>query len=369
MQKIIRSLVTTLVLLCFGLLPRVQAVVPPPDGGYPNFTTAEGQNALFSLTENAGYNTAVGWYSLFANIDGNHNTAVGAGALALNTGDNNTATGTSALLLNDTGTSNTANGAFALFSNTTGNSNTAIGDNALTANVDGYGNIAIGPSSMVNNVGGNLNIVVGALSGGNLINGVSNIYIGTLVAPSTDETATIRIADNALPVPGANSRVFIGGISNSYVGAGNAPVVINGAGQLGTLPSSSRFKKDIQSMDKSSEVIYSLRPVTFHYKGDETNTACSGLIAEEVAKVEPSLILLDEEGKPQTVRYEQINAMLLNEFLKEHRELAELKSIVVEQRKGIEAMAAQLKEQAAQIQKVSAQIETSKPAPQVVNNP
>src|SRR5262249_19165080 len=153
-----------------------------------------------------------------------------------------------------------------------------------------FGNVAIGKDSMTNNVNGSLNTVVGESSGGNLVNGFGNIYIGALTAPSADENATIRIADNALPIPGTNSQVFIAGITGSTVGAGSSPVVINAVGQLGTLVSSARFKKDIESMDRTSEVIYSLRPVTFHYKGDETNTACSGLIAEEVAKVEPSLI-------------------------------------------------------------------------------
>ena len=148
-----------------------------------------------------------------------------------------------------------------------------------------------------------------------------------------------------------------------------APVVVSDAGQLGTVASSERFKKDIRTMEKASEAILSLRPVTFHYKSDSKGTPQFGLIAEEVAKVNPALVLPDKEGKPYTVRYDAVNAMLLNEFLKGHREVAELKSTVAEQRKGMEAMAVQLKQQAAQIQKVSAQLEASKPAPQVVNNP
>jgi len=127
-----------------------------------------------------------------------------------------------------------------------------------------------------------------------------------------------------------------------------------------------RFKNDITTMGKASEDILSLEPVTFHYKSDETKTPQFGLIAEEVAKVNRGLVLPDEEGKPYTVRYDAVNAMLLNEFLKEHREVTELKSTVAEQRKGMEAMAAQLKEQASQIQKVRAQLDASKPAPQVV---
>ena len=146
---------------------------------------------------------------------------------------------------------------------------------------------------------------------------------------------------------------------------------IDADGKLGTTTSSQRFKDQIESMDGVSEGLYSLRPVTFCYKKeiDPAGTSQFGLVAEDVEKVNPDLVARDKEGKPYSVRYDQVNAMLLNEFLKEHREVAELKSTVAEQRKGMEAMAAQLKEQAAQIQKVSAQLEASKPAPQVVNNP
>ena len=150
--------------------------------------------------------------------------------------------------------------------------------------------------------------------------------------------------------------------------ATTAPVIVSADGQLGTIASSERFKKDIATMEKASEAILSLRPVTFHYKTDTKGTPQFGLIAEEVAKVNPALVLPDKEGKPYTVRYDAVNAMLLNEFLKEHRKVAELKSTVAEQRKGMEAMAAQLKEQAAQIRKVSARLEASKPAPQTVKN-
>ena len=167
--------------------------------------------------------------------------------------------------------------------------------------------------------------------------------------------------------------MFVAGIDGSTVGASNAPVLINPNGQLGTGVSSARFKKDIDPMGKTSEAIFSLKPVTFHYKGDETNIPQFGLIAEEVAKVNPALILVDKEGKPYSVRYEQVNAMLLNEFLKEHRKVEKLQddfqNTVAQQQKEIRALTTQLKEQGAQIQKVSAQIQTNKPALQMVVNP
>ena len=166
-------------------------------------------------------------------------------------------------------------------------------------------------------------------------------------------------------------------VSNScYIGqifgttsSGGIGVFINSDGKLGTTTSSRRFKEEIQPMDKTSEAILALKPVTFHYKSDNTSTPQFGLIAEEVADINPDLVVRDEKGEIYTVRYDAVNAMLLNEFLKEHREIADLKSTVAEQRKGMETMAVQLKEQAAQIQKVSAQLEASKPATQVVNNP
>jgi predicted ribosome quality control (RQC) complex YloA/Tae2 family protein len=140
-------------------------------------------------------------------------------------------------------------------------------------------------------------------------------------------------------------------------------------GQLATVVSSERFKKDIATMEKASEIILSLRPVTFHYKTDTKDTPQFGLIAEEVAKVNPALVLPDKEGKPYTVRYDAVNAMLLNEFLKEHRKNEEQQATIAQLKSGMEALTATVKEQAAQIQKVRAQLEASKPAPQVVNNP
>ena len=156
-------------------------------------------------------------------------------------------------------------------------------------------------------------------------------------------------------------------------------VRIGNDGKLGTVVSSRRFKHDVKPMDKASEAILALKPVTFHYNSDATNTPRFGLIAEEVAEVSPDLVICDKEGKPLSVRYEDLNVMLFNEFLKEHKKveeqatkidkqhatIAELKSTVAQQQKGMEVLTAQLKEQAAQIQRVSAQLEVSKPAPQV----
>jgi hypothetical protein len=356
---------------CLGLLPHVGAVSPAPDGCYPNFTTAEGCDALNLLTTGAG-NTGLGWRSLFLDNTGSFNTAVGGGALVLNNADANTAVGAAALLLNTSGTqntavgtnalvyndnggANTANGAFALFSNTSGGANVAMGWNALLRNDNGSENVAIGEESLVNNVSGGVNTVVGAMAGANIQVGSNNVYIGWAVDANGpfDESDTIRIGRS----PNAASpalHCFIGGIA---AGGATANVQVDPAtGELLQVVSSARYKENIKPMDKASEAIFALKPVTFRYKKklDAKGIPQFGLVAEEVARVNPDLVILDRESRPDSVRYEEVNAMLLNEFLKEHREVQELK-------KQVAALTAGL-------QKMSAQLEASKPAPQVVNN-
>jgi hypothetical protein len=384
----------TLALAYEGLISEVPAVVPPPDGGYPGFNTAEGQKALFSITTGVG-NTAIGGLSLFSDTDGSFNTALGAGTLLFNLGNQNTgdgnrntAVGTAALLNNTSGSSNTADGTVALFSNIQGVFNTAIGDGALFSNTNGDNNTAVGAGALQNavssvsnsvfgfdagfNITGNDNVAVGANAGGGITGGNlnvcvgggagnngftfnNNIYIGHDVNPPGPgtESNTIRIGALGFGI----AACFIQGI----VGAPNFADTVKidpATGQLGDQPSSVRFKKDIDSMGKASEAIFSLRPVTFHYKNDTIKTPQFGLIAEEVAKVDPALIGVDKEGKPYCVQYDKINAMLLNEFLKEHCKTEE-------QQKEIDALKAELKEQRALIQKVSARFETSRSAVQL----
>jgi hypothetical protein len=200
--------------------------------------------------------------------------------------------------------------------------------------------------------------------------GSSNTALGSQAGENVVTASDVTCIGAYVGGVDVSHTTWIGNVYGHATQSGTtAPVVVSDGGQLATVVSSERFKKDIATMEKTSEAILSLRPVTFHYKTDTKGIPQFGLIAEEVAKVNPALVLPDKEGKPFTVRYDAVNAMLLNEFLKEHREVAELRSTVAEQRKGMEAMAAQLKEQAAQIQKVSAQLEAKKPAPQVVNNP
>jgi len=304
-----------------------QAVSPPPDGGYPNQTTAEGENALFSLT----------------------------------TGDHNTAIGFSALFSTTTGYSNIANGAYALYENTTGRYNTANGDSALSNNITGDYNTAVGGIALASIVAGSNNTALGYLAGNNLSTGSNNIDIGN--AGVENDAGIIRIGTN-----GTQMATFIAGIKGTPI-AGVA-VGITTDGQLGVRASSARFKSEIKSMDKASAAILSLKPVTFHYKKDldPKEIPQFGLVAEDVAKVAPELVTCDADGKPFTVRYEEVNAMLLNEFLKEHCSVQELKTSVAQQQAQIQALTAALKAQAAHIQKVSDQLGTRAPASRVVSN-
>ena len=307
------------------------------------------------------FNTATGVAALFQNTTGNNNTAAGYWALSgsgtnsFNTGNNNTASGFEALLSNTTGNGNTATGTKALFHNTTGSNNTANGINAMFLNTIGNGNIAEGRGALGDNTTGSFNLAVGFGAGANLTTGSNNIDIGALGVAG--ESNTMRIGTVK------QTATFITGIRGNATSNANAvPVVIDSAGQLGTISSSRRFKDEMKPMDNTSEAILGLKPVTFHYKTDKQNTPQFGLIAEEVAKVDPNLVVRDEKGEIYTVRYEAVNAMLLNEFLKEHSQVQQLKATVAQQQKQIEALTAT-------VQKVSDQVALSKAAPKLVANP
>jgi hypothetical protein len=331
-----------------------------------SFNTANGALALES--NGGSNNTAIGASSLQNNTTGNFNMASGFQALHQNTtGELNTANGGNALEKNTTGNSNTANGAGALPRNTTGVDNTASGVAALYFNTTGFTNTANGVGALVNNTTGSGNVALGFLAGKNATTGSGNVYIGTEI----------------LGVAGESNACYIASVFGQTSVSG-VPVLINSDNKLGTATSSARFKRDIHDMDKSSEALFALKPVTFRYKKelDPQGIQQWGLVAEEVGKVNPDLIVRDKEGKPYSVRYDQVNAMLLNEFLKEHKKVEEqqatieqLKSsaarqeaINAQQQKGMEALVATVEEQAALIQKVSAQLEVNKAAPQTVLN-
>ena len=314
-----------------------------------NYNTASGVGAL-EFNNIGNYNTASGASALYANTTGVYNTASGASALSSNTGSFNTASGASALYANTTGAYNTANGFAALGYNTTGSFNTADGLFALENNTTGSNNVAIGTSA-----------------GTNLTTGSGNIDIGN--AGVAAESNTIRIG-------ASQSRAFVAGVRNAVV-PGGAAVYAAANGQLGTNPSSERFKHEISDMGQRSEGILALRPVSFRYQKelDANQVAQFGLLAEEVAKVDPDLVVRDEKGELYSVRYEAVNAMLLNEFLKEHRTVQEQEAIIAHLKSAVskqEATAAQQQKQiealTAGLQKVSAQLEVSKAAPETVLN-
>ena len=396
-----------IILTFFSLVaagPNAQAVGPEaPDTALAGGNTADGQLALGGLTTGL-YNSAFGIYSLLSNGAANFNTGVGAGTLLANTADENTATGAGALFSNTTGASNTATGAFALFSHISGNGNTAygwhallsdatgqlntavgsaalatenngfngsfntavgagalfsntggdntaIGAGALQDNVDGSDNTGVGLNALLNNSSGSNNVALGRNAGISQTTGSNDIYIGTLVDG----------------VAGENDSCYIGSIFNQLSSRGTA-VFINANNKLGTMTSSKRFKKEIKPMDKASNALFSLNPVTFRYKKeiDPAGISQFELVAEEVEKIDPDLVLRDKEGKAYSVRYDQVNAMLLNEFLKEHRAFVEEQQKVQQQQKEINALKAELKEQRSLIQKVSDRIELRSSASQVV---
>jgi len=417
-------LVIPLVLAGFALLPRAQAETPAegvtPELALPGFNTADGFNALDSLTTGifnsafgaltlednttGSHNTALGGQALRNNIGGSLNTAVGENALVFNTtGGQNMALGQGALANNLTGSNNTAMGFQALnrntvsgntaigfqagFANSTGTDNVAVGFQALVNNTIGSFNVAIGTEALVTNFGAGSNTAVGfsALASGNggsntavgesaLANtgGSNNIALGAGAGLNLNQTGNnfnidignpgVAADANTIRIGNTQTATFIAGISGASAASG-AAVFVTAAGKLGTVTSSARFKDAIKPMDKTSEAILALKPVTFRYKHelDPDGIPQFGLVAEEVEKVNPDLVVRDTGGKVYTVRYEAINAMLLNEFLKEHKTVQEQGATISRLEKQIEALTAGL-------QKVSAQIEASKPAPQTVAN-
>ena len=355
-----------------------------------NNNTAVGTFALYSNTDGFD-NSAFGWGALSNDIHGNANTAIGESALFFNTGDGNTATGFNALRsntagagntatglraleLNDNGIRNTATGVFALNHNTTGggntavgyqalatstaDSNTAVGNDALVANTTGGNNTAVGAGALLNDSIGGFNTALGAGALSNS-NGLGNIGVGA------NAGGNIMGASNVICIGGGMLGADVSNttwISNIYaintISGSTLPVIVSDAGQLGTFSSSERFKKDIATMEKISEAILALRPVTFHYKSDTKSVPQFGLIAEEVAKVNPDLVVRDKDGRPYTVRYDQVNAMLLNEFLKEHRKVEEQQAAIAELQKSFQSRFAEEEKQiaalASGLQKVSA---------------
>jgi trimeric autotransporter adhesin len=440
-------LIVTAVFAWFGLCgtPNIFGVVPAPDGGYPNFNTAEGQNALLGLTTGAA-NTAVGSFSLESVTTGSFNTGVGADTLVLNTGDDNTATGAAALLLNTTGTDNTANGtaalvnnstgsdntavgAFALnsntigeqntangaftlfsntegvqntatgrqalfsnttgsfndatgrnalFSNTTGDSNSATGFAALRANTTGSNNTAVGVVSLFTNITGGGNTAVGTDALSDNTTGDDNTALGQLAGRDITGSGNVCIGEQVFGEAGVDDSTYIRNVNtlsqNFSAGVNNYVTVRLSDGRLGhtAVVSSQRYKEDIKPLDTASHSLYALKPVSFRLKKqfDPSQALGFGLIAEEVEKVDPALVYRNGGGQVESVRYDMVNAMLLNEFLKEHKKVQELEAIVAQQEKSFARQQAQIETLGSCLQKVTTQIEINSTASQMVlNNP
>src|SRR5437763_4632226 len=382
---------------CSGLSAEILAVVPAPDGGDPGNNTAEGTNALFSLTSGID-NTALGFEALFSNTIGDFNTAEGFGALFNNTsGTQNTATGVNALISNTTGSFNTADGVNTLFRNTTGFQNAATGVQALFSNTTGFHNTAAGFQALLSNTTGNhntadgdnalvhdttgiFNTAIGAHALDQNITGSSNVALGFQAGFNIRGSGNVCVGENIVGVAGESNVTRIRNVG-STAQANGVFVTVGAGGKLGFQVSSRRYKDDIKPMDRASEALFALKPVSFRYKQeiDPARSPDFGLIAEDVATVNPDLVARDEEGKIVTVRYQAVNAMLLNEFLKEHKKveeqqasIAELKSTVAQQKNDFQANVAHQQEQiealTAGLQKVSAQLEVSKTAPRVVQS-
>jgi Chaperone of endosialidase len=364
-----------LTLGCFGLSPQARAVCQEgcdlvndntflgDDALLNNSTgpanTAVGSQALLTNVTD-GSNTAVGSNALTFSEDFDFNTAVGASALEFNNADFNTAVGAGAMLFNDTGSNNTAMGFFAAQINIDGSNNAAFGFEALRRNRHGNGNTAVGNLALSFCTGHN-NTAIGESAGSNIDAGSNNILLGS--KGRREDNNTIRIGSER------QTQTFISGISGTTV-AGGVGVFIDSTGKLGTLTSSARYKKNIQPMNRASEKILSLHPVTFEYKEELDPQAIPqfGLVAEDVAKVDPNLVARDDEGKPYTVRYEAVNAMLLNEFLKEHRKVEEQARINQKQEATIAGLKSALEKQAAQLQEVSKRLEAASLPPRLVEN-
>jgi hypothetical protein len=320
--------VIAVLLACFGPAPLAQAVVPAPDGGYPGLNTAEGQNALFSLSTGVA-NVANGWFSLSNNTDGSFNTAVGAGTLLLNIGDQTTGEGIE----------NTAVGAAALLFNTLGSENIAVGAAALLNNIDGSANTAVGVDALTNNTDGQLNVAVGSLALMANTTGAQNTVVGRRALQSnvagSDNTA---MGHQALIDSTGDNNTAVGKNAGDGITSGNNIIAIG---------------FDVSGVSTTN--------------GEVSDSCYIGNIIGAGVDAGTSLsVFVDQDGKlgttalpgTETLPRVQTEAML--------RKIEELQVTVTQQRKGMEILTAQLKEQAAQIRKVSAQLELSKPAPKTV---
>jgi hypothetical protein len=411
-------ILVSLSLLCLEFLPIAEAVNPPPDGGYFGGNTAECENALLSLTTGT-YNTAVGFDSLVLNTAGNFNTGVGAGALLTNVGDpttgdgvENTAIGAGALLSNSPGSRNTAIGAFALFNNiggdfgngslntaigdsallnnTTGSSNIAIGHDALHENTEGFNNMANGNVALYSNTTGYQNTAVGLFALAFNVTGHNTTVLGLQAGYQITGDGNVCIGQGVEGEAGVDDTTYIRNVNtlvqNFSAGVNDYVTVRLTDGRHGhtAVVSSQRYKQDIKPLAAASDALYALRPVSFRLKKefDPMQPLGFGLIAEELEKVNGDLIYRNDKGQAESVRYEMVNAMLLNEFLKQHeafleegrkgkeqdRKIQEQEVTIAQLKKEMETVLVRLKGHDSEIQKVTDQVKNGAAAQFVSSN-
>ncbi|HEX4697264.1 MAG TPA: tail fiber domain-containing protein [Candidatus Udaeobacter sp.] len=363
-------MLSLMVLFITCVAPVAQAVTPPPDGAYPGGNTAEGQNALLNLTS-GGYNAAIGWSSLRSVSIGSFNTAVGAGTLALSNDVGNTAIGAGALLINHGGGLNTATGAFALLFNTVGSFNTATGDSALSGNLVGMDNTANGAAALVVNTTGNENTADGRETLFHNTSGSDNTALGYQAGfNATTGDGNVYIGAGMEGIAGEANHTYVRNVNTTSVsGGGTDTVTVNlTTGLLGHATSSRRYKDDIKAIDNASEALFRLKPVSFRYKKeiDQSRSLNYGLIAEEVAEADPNLAVRDRNGQIDSVRYGAINALLLNEFLKEHQAFVDEQKKVRKLEAALSSLNDRLNEQEAKIERVSACLVLTTATPKLV---
>jgi hypothetical protein len=318
----------------------------------PNGDTVVGELAGGDIGSN---NTALGSTAL-RSASGSQNTAVGAEALTAASGSGNAAMGYAALAFNSTGFANTGVGEAALYINSTGSSNTAVGNSALFNNQTAWSNTAVGTNALTNDTTGSYNTALGAQAGLTISTGDHNIAIGFGASYDTatgsynieignrgqsSDTNVIRIGD-----PVNHTSAYIAGIANTVV-AGSAVVIDPATGQLGTVQSSARYKEGVREMADTSGGLMRLRPVVFHYKQamiDGSKPAQYGLIAEEVAKVYPELVVFGKNGEVESVQYQELPAMLLNEVQKQHRVIQQQEQMIQSLRDDLTAFEAFVKQ-------------------------
>jgi hypothetical protein len=287
-----------------------------PTASDANSNTAAGTDALLNHTSGGSGNTGIGDAALYFNTTGNGNTASGRQALYFNTtGGSNTANGEQTLANNTTGHGNTASGAFALYYNSTGGNNVAVGYNALTTLDAGSNNVALGTNA-----------------GKNLTSGSRDIYIGNDGA--THENNVIRIGQ-------AQRRTFIAGIAKTHTSG--ATVVIRASGQLGVIASSARYKTKIRDLPNLSDRLTQLRPVSYQYK-TEPGVTHYGLIAEEVDKVMPELVVRDEQNRPETVQYHEIIPLLVQQVQAQRAQIEQQARVASRDHATIERLTARVDE-------------------------